>query len=117
MNQIAGYYGTIFAESERLNNILKDASAARSLNRENLLEDARNRQSTYNQISQGAINMMSNMGNAFASSWQTGQQAYNAYTAKPVSQPQVMGVGVSNFGQPQNPYGAPQQHNPYGGAP
>jgi hypothetical protein len=60
----------VFAEAERLQNILKDASAARSLNRNNLLEDARNRQSTYNQMAQGATNMMSNMGNAFKSSWQ-----------------------------------------------
>ena len=96
MNQIAGYYGTIFAEAERLNNILKDASTARSLNRENLLEDARNRQSTYNQIAQGALNMMSGMGNAFASTWQAGQSAYNAYTAKP-AQPYGTGIATSNL--------------------
>lgn len=85
MNQIAGYYGTIFAESERLNNILRDASTARTLNRDNLLEDAKNRQTTYDQISQGALNMMSNMGNAFASSWQAGTQAANQFISKPAT--------------------------------
>lgn len=55
----------VFAEAERLQNILKDASAARALNRDNLLEDAKTRQNSYNQMAQGAINMMSGMGNAF----------------------------------------------------
>jgi hypothetical protein len=59
----------VFAEAERINNILKDASSARQLNRTNLLEDARSRQTSYNQMAQGAVNMMSNMGNAFKSSW------------------------------------------------
>jgi hypothetical protein len=47
LNQIVGYYSMVFAEAERLNNILKDAKHARSLNRENLLEDAKSRQNTY----------------------------------------------------------------------
>jgi hypothetical protein len=33
----------VYAEAERIQNILKDASTARGMNRENLLEDAKNR--------------------------------------------------------------------------
>lgn len=61
--------------------------------------------------------MMSGMGNAFASSWQAGQQALNSFASKPVTQPYGTGVATSNFGHVQNPYGTPPQNNPYGGAP
>lgn len=130
LNQIVGYYSMVFAEAERLKNILQDSSTARNQNRNNLLEDARSQQTAYNQMAQGAMNMMSNMGNAFASSWQAAQQQSTygvpGQNQNRGQQPQGYGRGLtpSTFGggAPQqsgyNPYGnfqqAPQNQNPYG---
>ena len=61
MGNTVGYYSMIHAEAERLNGILSDASAARALNRENLVKDAKARAASYNDMATGALNMASNM--------------------------------------------------------
>ena len=65
MGNTVGYYSMIHAEAERLNGILSDASAARALNRENLVKDAKARAASYNDMATGALNMASNMWGAF----------------------------------------------------
>lgn len=65
MGNTVGYYTMIIGELTKINGIVEDCAAARALNRENLIEDAQNRSNTYNQMAQGAINMTSNMWNAF----------------------------------------------------
>lgn len=132
MGNTVGYYSMIHAEAERIEGILGDSSAARALNRENLIQDAQNRAATYNNLATGAMNIASNMWAGFTAPQNHsapvqgyGQQqgnpiVYNSgpypnsYPGQPMN-PQ----GGSSFGQNVNPYGNqpayPQQPaNPYG---
>lgn len=79
MGNTVGYYSMIHAEAERLKGILSDASAARALNRENLIQDAQNRAATYNDLATGALNIASNMWGAFSGNpnQQQNQGGYN----------------------------------------
>ena len=61
MGNTVGYYSMIHAEAERIFGILQDASAARAMNREHLIEDAQNRAKTYQELTQGAKNLASNV--------------------------------------------------------
>lgn len=132
----------LYAEIERIEGILRDSAEARALNRENILEDARNRAQRYESMKQGAINLASGISNAFQSAWgnPTSQAQYggnpnqnfgnnNNYNyGYQNNQQQFSNFGQnpmgSTFGAPQNPYGNQQQqfsgfnnnnNNPYGG--
>lgn len=123
MGNTVGYYGMLHAELERIQGILQDSALARNLNRENIIQDAKNRAATYNQLASGAMNMM---GNALQSAWgnfQGGpQQGGGGYSHQQGGHFGGGGFGGggqfqggSTFGTPQNPYGGnPYGNNPYG---
>lgn len=105
----------IHSELERLHGIMEDCATARALNRENLIQDAQNRANTYNQLTQGAMNLASNMWGAFKGTVtpQTNQPYPNQPANPSLGYPQQQQGGFgSNFGQ-ANPYGT----NPYGAQP
>lgn len=127
MGNTVGYYGMLHAELERILGILQDSALARNLNRENMVQDAKNRAATYNQLAQGAVNMM---GNALQSAWGGGNQAqaqggYSHQNGGYSHQnpygntggPGWGNPGGSTFGNPQNPYGGGGGGNPYGNNP
>lgn len=75
----AGYYGMIHAELERVLNILKDSASARALNREHIIEDAKNRANRFNQIANGAMNFGRNIANSVWGNNQPSQFGGNPY--------------------------------------
>lgn len=112
MGNTVGYYSMIHAEAERLHGILSDASAARALNRENLIQDAQNRAATYNDLATGALNIASNMWGAFTGQGQNTQGNYNNQGGYPQ---QNQGYSHQGYGQQQSNYGNQgygQQGNP-----
>jgi len=119
MGNVVGYYSMIQAEIERITNILKDASAARALNRENIIEDARNRANQYNQMQQGAQNMMNNIYQGIGSQWgnqpQQGRGGYNHQQGGQGMQPYGNQGAGSTFGMAHNPYGNQGNNGNMGG--
>ena len=125
MSNTVGYYAMLHEEVSRLNGILKDSAAARALNRENIIEDARNRANMMNNLQQGTNNFMMNQ------AYQNMQDSWNGHNRGPGGpqgggrapyshQGPQGGFGTNNFGG-QNPFGGNpggssfgQSHNPYG---
>lgn len=83
MGNTVGYYSMIHSELERLHGIMEDCATARALNRENLIQDAQNRANTYNQLTQGAMNLASNMWGAFKGNNPQQSQPYPSQPANP----------------------------------
>jgi len=49
------------SEMERLFNVLRDSSAARTLNRDNMIEEAKAKAQRFTDMKQGAVGMMNNV--------------------------------------------------------
>lgn len=71
---ILGYYSMLSAELERLFNVLKDSGAARALNRESMVEEAKAKAQRWNEMKQGAAGLMNNAYGQLQSAWNGGAQ-------------------------------------------